>query len=171
MIFDVVIYALAALAAVMGFRSGFLRSLATILGYVIAAPFALGVAPALSVILAQRVNLAPAFSGLVLAVVLLLAGIIMGALLRRAVNELVGPQVGVLDRLLGALLGAARIALVAVLIVVIFDRVIPVNREPLFLKGSQLRPWLSAAGQAGVKKLPADVVDYIDRLKRTRGIL
>jgi membrane protein required for colicin V production len=170
MIFDLVIYALAALAAIMGLRSGFLRSLATILGYVIAAPFALGVAPALSVMLTQRFNLAPAFSGIVLAVVLLLAGMIMGALLRRAVSDLVGPEVGVLDRLLGALLGAARIALVAVLIVVIFDRVIPANRDPAFLKGSQLRPWLSAAGEAGVKKLPADAIDYIDRLKRARGI-
>jgi membrane protein required for colicin V production len=170
MIFDIALYSLAAIAAIFGFISGFLRSLATIFGYVVAAPFALGVAPALSVLLAQRISLTPVYSGLLLAVVLLIAGVIMGALFRRAVNELVGPQPGMLDRCLGALLGAARIALVAVLIVVIFDRVIPVNRAPAFLKGSQTRPWLSAAGQAGVKQLPPDVVAYLDRLKRSRGI-
>jgi membrane protein required for colicin V production len=170
MIFDIALYSLAAIAAIFGFISGFLRSLATIFGYVVAAPFALGVAPALSVLLAQRISLTPVYSGLLLAVVLLIAGVIMGALFRRAVNELVGPQPGMLDRLLGAVLGAARIALVAVLIVVIFDRVIPPNREPAFLKGSQLRPHFSAAGQAGVKQLPPDVVAYLDRLKRARGI-
>lgn len=170
MVFDTVLYALAAIAAIMGFSAGFLRSLATIFGYVIAAPFAIGVAPALTVFLAQRFTLPPAASGGVLALVFIAAGIIMGALLRRAINDLVGPDVSLPDRLLGALLGAARIALAAVLIVVIFDRVIPQNREPAFLKGSTLRPYLSAAGTAGVKQLPPDVVDYIDRLKRARGI-
>lgn len=170
MVFDTVLYALGALAAIMGFRAGFLRSLATIFGYVVAAPFALGIAPALSVFLAQRFALPPAYNSLVLAVALLLGGIIMGALFRRVINDLTGPDVGLLDRLLGALLGAARIALIAVLVVVIFDRVIPAGRDPAFLKDSKLRPWLSAAGAAGVKQLPPEVVDYIDRLKRTRGL-
>jgi len=170
MIFDTAIYALVALATVLGFRSGLLRSMATIIGYVIAAPFALAVAPALALFLAQRNNLSPAFYGLVLAALLLAAGIIMGALLRRAVHDLVGPDVSLPDRLAGALLGIARIALVAVLIVVIFDRVIPVSREPAFLTGSKLRPYLSAAGQAGVKALPPELAGYIDRVKRERGI-
>jgi membrane protein required for colicin V production len=170
MTFDIVLYACAFIALVMGFRAGFLRSLATILGYVVAAPFALGVAPALSLFLAQRFNLPAGYSSLVLALVLLLAGILMGALFRRAINELIGPDVGVLDRILGGVLGITRIALVGVLLVVIFDRVIPPNRTPEFLKGSQLRPYLSVVGQAGVKQLPPEVADYIDRLKRARGI-
>ena len=49
-------------------------------------------------------------------------------------------------------------------------RIIPAGREPGFLKGSQLRPLLSVAGQQGLKSLPPDVVDFIDRLKRERGI-
>lgn len=170
MIFDIVLYACALIALVMGFRAGFLRSLATILGYVVAAPFALGVAPALSLFLTQRFNLPAGSNSLVLALLLLVAGVLMGALLRRAVNELIGPDVSVLDRILGGVLGLTRIALVGILLVVIFDRVIPPNRTPEFLNGSQLRPYLSAAGQAGVKQLPPDVVDYIDRLKRARGI-
>ena len=54
--------------------------------------------------------------------------------------------------------------------VVIFDRIIPAGREPAFLKGSQLRPILSEAGQQGLKSLPPDVEDYIDHLKRQRGL-
>jgi len=57
-----------------------------------------------------------------------------------------------------------------VLIVVIFDRIIPPGREPEFLKGSRLRPILSAAGRQGLKSLPPDIENYIDRLKRQRGL-
>lgn len=170
MIFDLVIYAFLALAIVLGFNSGLLRSMATIIGYLIAAPIALGTAPAVSYFLTTRFNMSPVFSSLVLVLILVAVGIIFGALLRRAVNDLVGPDVSLPDRIAGAALGAVRIGLVAVLIVVIFDRIIPVNRPPGFLAGSKLRPYLSAAGQAGVKSLPPAITDYIDRLKRTRGL-
>jgi len=43
--------------------------------------------------------------------------------------------------------GAHR--LVAVTMVLIFDRIIPANRQPAFLAGSQLRPILLIAGQRG----------------------
>jgi membrane protein required for colicin V production len=56
------------------------------------------------------------------------------------------------------------------LVVVIFDRVIPVDRQPQFLTGSRLRPYLSAAGQAGLRTLPPEIEDYIDRLKHARGL-
>jgi membrane protein required for colicin V production len=170
MIFDAAIYLLTAVAIVFGFNSGLLRSLATILGYIIATPVALGTAPALSLFLAQRLQMPPAQNILVLFGLLLVTGMVCGALLRRAVSDLVGPQISLFDRLAGALLGAVRIGLLAVLVVVIFDRIIPANREPAFLKESQLRPYLSAAGRAGLRALPPDVADYIDRLKRERGI-
>src|SRR5258706_8100492 len=101
MILDAVIYLFAALAAVMGFRSGLLRSMATIIGYLIAAPFALGVAPALSVFLAQHFNISLAYNGVVLGAVLLVSGMLMGALLRRAVSDVVGPDVSGADRVAG----------------------------------------------------------------------
>ena len=170
MIFDLVVYAFLALAVVLGFNSGLLRSMATIIGYLIAAPIAIGTAPAVSFFLTTRFNISPTYNGMVLVLILLGAGIIFGALLRRAVNDLVGPDVSIPDRIAGAALGAARIGLVAVLIVVIFDRIIPANRQPGFLVGSKLRPYLSAAGQAGVKSLPPEIADYIDRLKRARGL-
>src|SRR5215213_1611145 len=170
MIFDLVIYGLVGLAIVLGFNSGLLRSLATILGYLVAAPLALGTAPAVSFFLATRFNMPPAYNSLVLVFNLVVIGMIFAALLRRAVSDVVGPDVSIVDRTAGAALGAVRIALVAVLIVVIFDRIIPVNRQPGFLANSKLRPYLSAAGQAGVKQLPPELGDYIDRLKRARGI-
>jgi membrane protein required for colicin V production len=170
MIFDVIIYALIALAVVMGLTSGLLRSMATILGYVIAAPMAFGVAPALSLFLTTHLDMPPAYKGMVLVALLLLLGMIFGALLRRALTDVTGPRISIPDRIAGAGLGALRIGFVAVLIVVIFDRMIPPGVQPAFLAGSQLRPPLSAAGQAGVKALPPEVTAYIDRLKRERGI-
>ena len=170
MIFDAVIYALFALAVVMGFTSGLLRSMATIIGYVIAAPIAFGVAPALSFLLTTHLDMPPDYKGMVLAALLLVLGMIFGALLRRALSDVTGPRVSIPDRIAGAALGAMRIGFVAVLIVVIFDRVIPPGVQPAFLAGSQLRPPLSEAGQAGVKALPPEITAYIDRLKRERGI-
>jgi membrane protein required for colicin V production len=63
-----------------------------------------------------------------------------------------------------------RIALVAVLLVLVFDRLIPPGREPDFLRGSRLRPTLSLAGQLGLRTLPPDALAFIDRLKKERGI-
>jgi membrane protein required for colicin V production len=74
------------------------------------------------------------------------------------------------DRLAGSALGAGRIGLVAVTMVVIFDQLIPADREPAFLSGSRLRPILSIAGRSGLKSLPPDVAAYIDRLKQNRRI-
>jgi membrane protein required for colicin V production len=170
MIFDAAIYVLAALAIIFGFNAGLLRSLATILGYVIATPVALGTTPALSVLLIQNFKMPPAYNAAVLFGILVFSGMVFSALLRRAVSDIVGPQISIPDRLAGALLGAVRIGLLAVLMVVIFDRIIPAGREPAFLKESQLRPYLLAAGQKGLKALPPDVTAYIDRLKRERGL-
>jgi membrane protein required for colicin V production len=170
MAFDALVYSFLALAVVLGFLAGLLRSLATILAYVLAAPFAIGVAPALSNYLTATMEMPPAFSGLVLAVTLLLAGMLMSWLFRRAVGDLAGHEIGIFDRLFGATLGAARAVMVAVLIVLIFDQLIPRGRDPAFLRGSQLRPLLSAAGEAGMRQLPPKVADYIDSIKRTRRI-
>jgi membrane protein required for colicin V production len=62
-------------------------------------------------------------------------GAVIGALLRLAVGEMVGLNVSIA----GALLGACRIVLLAVLLVLVFDRTIPSGREPAFLKESQWR--------------------------------
>ncbi len=169
-LFDAAIYLCLFVAVVAGFMSGLLRSLATIFGYVCAAPLAIAVAPFLSRLAIAQFKVPPAQTWVVLVVVFLLAGMVLSALLRLAVSEMVGPNPSIPDRVAGAILGAVRIGLLAVLIVVIFDRIIPAGREPAFLIGSQWRPVLSRAGQTGLKTLPPDVVDFIDRLKRERGI-
>jgi membrane protein required for colicin V production len=168
--FDLAVYVCLALAVVMGFSAGLLRSLATIFGYLVAAPLAVAAAPTLTPILIDQFRLPATQAWVALAGIFLAIGIVISALLRHAVNEIVGENISIPDRLAGALLGAVRIGLLAVLMVVIFDRIIPADREPAFLQGSQLRPILSQAGQAGLKSLPPDVVDFIDRLKRERGI-
>jgi membrane protein required for colicin V production len=165
--FDIVVLALALTAVVMGFQSGLLRSVATIIGYLCAAPVALVATPGLSSLLAERAHVA-ATPPLVFVGIFLVVGIITGALLRTAISELVGPEPSLPDRIAGATLGAVRIGLLAVLMVVIFDRMIPPDREPGFLKESRLRPALSWAGQRGLRSLPPEVADYIDRLKRER---
>ena len=77
-----------------------------------------------------------------------------------------GRKPGIGDRLGGAALGAVRVGLVAITLVLIFDQLVPADRQPAFLTGSQLRPLLSAAGQKGFRSLPPDVAATIDRLKR-----
>lgn len=168
--FDAAVYLCLAIAVIAGFRSGLLRSMATIFGYLAAMALAAGLAPALSQVLITRFQVAAAQTWVVFAVVFIVAGVLFGALLRRAIGELAGAQVSAPDRMAGAMLGFVRVALLAVLIVLIFERIIPSGREPAFLKGSQLRPILSAAGQAGLRSLPPEVADTIDRLKRERGL-
>ena len=168
-IFDAVVLGFTLLAIVFGFHAGLLRSLATIFGYVIAAPFAVAVTPPLAFYLAGSLDVSGR-GALVLFAVFLVSGMLFSALLRRAVGDMVGPDTSLFDRLAGAGLGAVRIALLAVLMVMIFDRIIPPRAEPAWLSESRLRPVLSAAGRQGLRALPPDVVDYIDRLKRQRGL-
>ena len=168
--FDAVVYACFALGILMGFSAGLLRSLATIIGYLIAAPVAVGLTPFLSQVLTEQFNMPPTQVWLLFVGIFLVVGIVLSALLRLAISEMVGVRISLPDRLVGALLGAVRMALLAVLMVLIFDRIIPFDRQPSFLTGSKLRPILSKAGQAGVKSLPPDVTDFIDNLKRARGL-
>jgi membrane protein required for colicin V production len=168
--FDIAVYVVTALAVVSGFKTGLLRSLATIGGYVIAMPLAVTLTPLVAPIASQSLH-APLGEGRTLFFVVFFAvGILFGAVFRLAVSEFIGTTISVPDRLAGALIGAVRIALVAVTLVLIFDRIIPANQQPAFLSGSRLRPILLVAGQRGLKSLPPDVTAYIDQLKRERRL-
>jgi membrane protein required for colicin V production len=168
--FDAVVYAVTVVSVVSGFRAGFLRNVATIAGYVAAMPIAVATAPLIAPAFAGKTQAAPTQDSFVLFGVFLAVGILLGALLRYCVGEIAGTSMHVTDRLAGALLGAARVGLVAVTLVLIFDQIIPPDREPAFLRGSQLRPVLSMAGRMGLQSLPPDVVSYIERLKKERRI-
>ena len=52
--------------------------------------------------------------------------------------------------------------------VLIFDRIIPSSFEPAYLHGSKLRPVLSMAAQQGLKSLPPEATDFIERLRLDR---
>ena len=162
-VFDALVVGFTLLAVVMGCRTGLLRSLATIVAYIIAAPVALVVAPKLTAY-------APDRGDLLFFVVFAVAGMAIGVLMRNAVSAVAGDHINWPDRAAGGLLGAVRIYLLAVLMVLIFDRIIPQDRQPVWLKQSHLQPMLLAAGQRGVRSLPPGVTDYIDKVKRERGL-
>jgi membrane protein required for colicin V production len=167
--FDAVVSIALMAAVVAGFRAGLLRSTATIIGYVAAMPIA---GMAMRFISAGPIDKSQPPWGqdaVAFFVAFLVAGIVLGTLLRTAVSETVGPDIGLADRFAGAALGAVRIGLVALALVVVYDRVIPPDRESPFLQGSRLRPILSIVGQKSLKSLPPDVTEFVDHLKAGRA--
>jgi membrane protein required for colicin V production len=168
--FDIAVYLALAIAIGFGFKSGLLRSAATILAYLLAAPIAvwlisvIGPGAATDVASPFPQNWA-LFFGLFLAV-----GIVLGHLARMTLDDAIGTEAGIFDRLGGAALGTLRVGLVATTLVLVFDQLVPADRQPAFLNGSKLRPLFSAAGQMGFKSLPPEVAATIDRLKRERRI-
>jgi len=168
--FDAVVYTVLVLAILAGFQAGFLRSMATILGYVAAMPIAMKAARLVAPALAASSAAPWAEGSFAFIAVFVVAGTVLGALMRLGVSAIAGPSAGILDRLVGALFGAIRVGLIAVAVVLVFDRLIPTGREPAFLTESRLRPFLSIAGQQGLNALPPDIAAYIDQLKQERRL-
>jgi membrane protein required for colicin V production len=168
--FDAAVISVVIVLALLGFRAGLLRSLADILGFVIAAPLAVALTPYFSSAAPAAANSPLGRNSLVFFGILLVGGIVFAQLLRYTIADFAGTDIRLLDRSAGLVLGVVRALLVAVTIVLIFDRIIPAGRDPEFLRGSKLRPWLSLAAQRGLRSLPPEVSDYIDRLKRERGL-
>jgi membrane protein required for colicin V production len=166
--FDAAVYVLMFVAVVTGFNAGLLRSVASIVGYLSAMPIAVATTSLISPARADPSDVPWAQNSLVFFGVFLVTGIVLGGLLRTAINETVGARIGVPDRLAGSLLGVVRVAFVAVTMVLIFDRLIPPDRQPAFLSESQLRPILSLAGQKGLKSLPPEITAFVDQLKKDR---
>src|ERR1700744_142257 len=94
--------------------------------------------------------------------IFLITGMVLGKLMRMALDETIGPEAGFGDRLGGAALGAVRVGLVSITLVLIFDQLVPADRQPAYLAGSTLRPLLSMAGQRGFRSLPPEVAATID---------
>jgi membrane protein required for colicin V production len=168
--FDAAVYIVLIVALVSGFNAGLLRSTATIIGYLAAMPVALAATPVIARAIADKIDSSVMQNSVLFFGVFLVVGILLSALLRAALSEVVGTRISLPDRLAGSVLGALRIGLVAITMVLIFDRIIPADRQPPFLKGSQLRPILLTAGQIGLKSLPPDVTALIDQLKKERRI-
>jgi membrane protein required for colicin V production len=168
--FDAAITVGLVFAVVTGFKTGLVRSAVTIVAYLFAAPVAIGVMSALSPPASGNLTAGLAQNVLVFFGIFLLVGLAFGKVARTMVDEAIGSQAGIVDRLCGAMLGAARVGLIAVTVVLVVDQLLPPQLQPPWLTGSQLQPWLSAAGQKGVQSLPPDVAATLDRLKRNRQI-
>jgi membrane protein required for colicin V production len=162
--FDLAVYAGLVIAMLAGFRTGLLRSAITILAYLFAMPIAVWVMSYVPALDEQYRSPLPHNVGFLLGA-FLIVGMALGKFARMMVEEAVGDDPGLVDRFAGAALGAARVGLVATSVVLVFDRLIPVGREPAFLEGSQLRPIFSAAGQRGFRVLPTEAVAAIDHLR------
>lgn len=171
--FDAAVLGLTLIAIATGFSAGLLRGLATILAYVVAAPVALAAAPTVTAMLTERgllpIEGVPNSVSYVPLVLVIVIAVILGALMRGAVGATAG-RMGIIDRMLGAVLGVLRIGFLAVLLVMIFERIIPPGNEPSWFKESQLRPYLSAAGTLGLRALPPQIAGMIDRFKREHGL-
>jgi membrane protein required for colicin V production len=163
--FDAALALGATIAVITGFKAGLLRSVATMLAYLIAMPIAIWVMPFVS-----RAVDGPLQPSLLFFVIYLIAGVVLGKLMRMALDDAIGPEAGLVDRLAGAALGAARIGMVAVTLVLVFDQLVPPDRQPAYLTSSQLRPLLSEAGKRGFRSLPPELAAAIDRLKKEQRI-
>ena len=164
--FDAVIYVGLVFAMIAGFNTGLVRSAVTIVAYMVAVPIAIWAMSALSPPANGKAVSAFAQNGLVFAGVFLFAGIALGKLARVMIDDATGSHAGLVDRLCGAMLGAARVGLIAVTIVAVFDLLVPNPLQPQWLAGSKLRPFLSAAGQKDFNSLPPELAATIDRLKQ-----
>jgi membrane protein required for colicin V production len=164
--FDAVIYVGLVFAMVAGFNTGLIRSAVTIVAYMIAVPIAIFAMSAISPPANGKAVSLFAQNGLVFSGVFLFAGIALGKLARVMIDDATGSHAGPVDRLCGAMLGAARVGLIAITIVLVFERIVPSPLQPQWLAWSKLRPFLSAAGQKGFSSLPPDLAATIDRLKQ-----
>jgi membrane protein required for colicin V production len=168
--FDAVVYVGLIAAVITGFNAGLLRSAVTILAYLFAMPIAVSAMSMVSPNASDKLDSPWAQNSLLFFGIFLVTGILLGKMMRMALDDAIGTETGTFDRLAGAALGAIRVGLVAITLVLIFDQLVPAGRQPAFLTGSHLRPLLSIAGQKGFKSLPPDVTAHIDRLKRERRI-
>ena len=167
--FDAVVYLVLLVAAVTGFNTGLLRSAVTILAYLLAMPIAVGITTFLAPQIGVKFATPLLQNSLLFFGTFLITGMVLGKVARMALDDTVG-SAGIGDRLGGMMLGAVHIGLVAITLVLVFDQLVPSDRQPAFLTGSQLRPLLSMAGQKGFKSLPPEVTATIDRLKQERRI-
>ena len=124
--FDLAIYVCLFVAVVMGFMTGLLRSLATIFGYIAGMGVAVVAAPRVTPLLTTYLKMPTLQTWIVIVAIFVAAGAVLSA----SLSEMVGPNISVPDRVAGAALGALRIALLAIMLVVVFDRTIPPGQEP-----------------------------------------
>src|SRR3954465_2146019 len=96
--FDAVVYVGLAVAIVAGFNAGLLRSAVTILAYLIAMPIALWIMALLSPQIAGKLASPWAQNSVLFFGIFLIAGIVLGKLMRMAIDDAMGSEAGIADR-------------------------------------------------------------------------
>src|SRR6266576_4732393 len=104
--FDAVVYLGLIVAVVTGFNAGLLRSAVTILAYLIAMPIAVWIMSLISPQIDGKLASPWAQNSLLFFGIFLIAGMVLGKLMRMALDETIGSEAGIGDRLAGAALGA-----------------------------------------------------------------
>ena len=97
--FDAVVYVGLVIAVVTGFKAGLLRSAVTILAYLIAMPITVWVMSLVSSGGDGKPGSSWAQNSLLFFGIFLAAGIVLGKLMRMALDETIGTQAGLGDRL------------------------------------------------------------------------
>jgi membrane protein required for colicin V production len=156
--FDAVVYVGLVIAVVTGFKAGLLRSAVTILAYLIAMPITVWVMSLVSSGGDGKPGSPWAQNSLLFFGIFLVTGIVLGKLMRMALDETIGAEAGLADRLGGAVLGAVRVGLVAITLVLIFDSLVPSDRQPAYLADSQLRPGKRALDPCRLRSRPLSTV-------------
>src|SRR5262249_14208137 len=94
-LFDAAIYVCLFAAVVVGFMTGLLRSVATIFGYIAGMGVAVAATPRVTPLLATYLKMPAPQTWVVVVAIFVAAGVICGALLRLAVNEMVSPIISI----------------------------------------------------------------------------
>jgi len=111
--FDLAVYACLFVAVVMGFMTGLLRSLATIIGYICGAGIAVAAAPKTVSLLANYPKIPTPQTWIVVVAIFIVAGALISALLRLIVSGMTSRNISVPDRIAGAAPGGVRFAMLA----------------------------------------------------------
>jgi membrane protein required for colicin V production len=123
--FDLAVYACLFVAVVMGFMAGLLRSLATIIGYICGAGIAVAATPKALSLLANYPKIPTPQTWIVVVAIFIVTGALISVVLRLIVSGVAGRNVSVPDRIGSAALGAFRVAMLAIMLVLVFDRIVP----------------------------------------------
>ena len=155
--FDLAVYACLFVAVVMGFMTGLLRSLATIIGYICGAGIAVAATPKTLSLLANYPKIPTPQTWIVVVAIFIVTGALISALLRLTVSGIAGRNVTVPDRIAGAALGAVRFAMLAIMLVLVFDRMMFPQRLAVAasaLIGGTVRNTVASTGSRRLPRSP-----------------
>jgi membrane protein required for colicin V production len=83
-------------------------------------------------------------------------------------DTILDSKVGALDRSLGFVFGVARGLLLCVIAFIFFSWLVPTDKQPEWVKGAKMRPFLAAAGDELTSMLPDDPDGIIGRFKKPK---